>query len=166
MGWHYLISKFHSESMAYFSAYRTILGTVYLTESSGYITRVSVGGVPPEGAVERETELIAETAEQIGEYLAGERTEFTVPYRQSGTEFQEAVWKALSRIGYGKTQTYKEIAESIGRPEAYRAVGNACGRNSLPIIVPCHRAVASDGIGGFSCGLDVKTKLMLIEGIL
>ncbi len=152
--------------MAYFSAYKTILGNLFLTETSGFITRVSIGGIPPQGVEERETGLIAETAEQIGEYLVGEREVFTVPYRQTGTEFQEAVWEALSGIGYGKTQTYKEIAESIGRPNAYRAVGNACGMNSLPIIVPCHRAVAADGIGGFSCGLDVKTKLMLIEGIL
>ncbi len=152
--------------MACFSAYKTILGLVCVTESSGYITRVSIGGIPPQGIEERETDLIAETVGQIGEYLAGERASFTVPCRQSGTEFQEAVWKALSGIGYGKTQTYKQIAESIGRPDAYRAVGNACGKNSLPILVPCHRAVAADGIGGFSCGLDVKTKLMLIEGIL
>lgn len=149
-----------------FSAYRTILGTVYITESSGFITGVSINGTVPQGAKEKETQLISDTAEQIGEYLAGERTGFTVPFRQSGTKFQEAVWKALSEIEYGKTQTYKQIAESIGRPDAYRAVGNACGKNRLPIIVPCHRAVAADGIGGFSCGLDVKTKLMLIEGIL
>lgn len=149
-----------------FSAYRTIIGTVYIRESSGYITCISINSGVPQGAKEKETPLIAEAAEQIGEYLSGERTGFSVPYRQSGTEFQEAVWRALSEIDYGKTQTYRQIAESIGRPEAYRAVGNACGKNSLPIIVPCHRAVASDGLGGFSCGLDVKTKLMLIEGIL
>ncbi len=149
-----------------FSAYRTILGTVYITERSGYITSISINGSVPQGVTEKETPLIAETAEQIGEYLAGERRSFTVPFKQSGTEFQESVWDALSNIEYGKTQTYGEIAESIGHPGAYRAVGSACGKNHLPLIVPCHRAVASNGIGGFSCGLDVKTKLLLIEGIL
>lgn len=150
--------------MAFFGSIDTVLGMIYVISDGDLITGIRISGEAPEG-IKRETDLISETKSQISEYLDGRRKVFNLPYEQKGTAFQESVWDALSGIGYGKTQTYGELAEAIGHPNACRAVGTACGRNNLPIIVPCHRAVSSSGIGGFSCGLDVKRKLMGIEGI-
>jgi len=75
------------------------------------------------------------------------------------------VWKALRRIPAGQVRTYGQIARAIGKPNAARAVGNACGRNPIPIVVPCHRVVSSRGIGGFGLGLSLKRKLLALEGI-
>jgi len=83
-----------------------------------------------------------------------------------GTNFQKKVWYALSTIPYGKVLTYKQVSERIGMPEAARAVGGACGANDLPIIIPCHRVIASNGgLGGFSGGLKIKKHLLKLEGI-
>ena len=82
-----------------------------------------------------------------------------------GTVFQQKVWHALQTIPKGETRTYKQIASAINHPKAYRAVGSACGANPLAILIPCHRAVASNGgLGGFAWGLDVKKKLLAFEG--
>ena len=82
-----------------------------------------------------------------------------------GTPFQQAVWRALLEIPCGETRTYGQIAERIGRPRAARAVGQAVGANPLPIVVPCHRVVAGDGLGGFGGGLAMKRRLLEIEGV-
>ncbi len=152
--------------MEFFGSMDSVFGRIYVICDDDAITGIRITEVPSAHTVERETDLISEAKAQLAEYLDGRRRKFDLPYEQKGTPFQEAVWSALSDIGYGRTETYGEIAEAIGHPNAYRAVGTACGRNSLPIIVPCHRAVSSSGIGGFSCGLDVKRKLMDIEGIV
>lgn len=109
------------------------------------------------------------TAQQIEEYLLGKRRRFSIavsPEAFGGaTPFQISVWGAISGIPYGEARTYGEIAASIGRPQSSRAVGNALGRNPLPLIVPCHRVVSSSGIGGFSGGgREVKQFLLGIEG--
>jgi methylated-DNA-[protein]-cysteine S-methyltransferase len=83
-----------------------------------------------------------------------------------GTPFQQAVWRALLEIPCGETRTYKQIAERIGRPRAARAVGQAVGANPLPIVVPCHRVVAGDGLGGFGGGLAMKKRLLELERAL
>jgi len=152
--------------MEFFGYLDSVLGRICILSDGDMITGIRIAEGPPAGAEERAIDMISETMAEIEEYLNGKRRVFTVPYGQNGTVFQESVWEALSGIGYGKTMTYGEIAESIGHPNAYRAVGTACGRNHLPVLVPCHRAVAASGIGGFSCGLDVKRKLMGIEGIV
>jgi O-6-methylguanine DNA methyltransferase len=103
--------------------------------------------------------------QQIDEYLAGQRREFTVDVELSGTDFQKSVWRAMMQIPYGQTRSYQEIAQIIGRPKAVRAVGTACGKNQFPIIVPCHRVVAKHGLGGFSLGLDIKRKLLKLESV-
>jgi len=83
-----------------------------------------------------------------------------------GTKFQNSVWKVLGTIPRGQIATYMDIAHSIGKPNAVRAVANACGANPVPILVPCHRVVRSDGgIGGYSSGVDIKKKLLAREGI-
>jgi methylated-DNA-[protein]-cysteine S-methyltransferase len=81
-----------------------------------------------------------------------------------GTEFQRAVWRALLDIPRGQTRTYREVAEQIGRPRASRAVGQAVGANPLPVVVPCHRVVAQNGLGGFGGGLAMKKRLLRLEG--
>ena len=100
---------------------------------------------------------------QIHEYLDGKRCEFNIKLDPEGTDFQKAVWKEMSRIPYGETRTYTEIAKAIGRPKAVRAVGTACGKNPYPIIVPCHRVVATSGLGGYLYGLEMKKQLLELE---
>lgn len=108
--------------------------------------------------------VIAEAKRQLAEYFAGERQDFSVfaKYPPS-TPFQIAVWDALQSIPYGQTRTYGDIAAAIGNPRAVRAVGTAIGSNPLLILVPCHRVVAANGIGGFREGVDVKKWLLELE---
>ncbi len=82
-----------------------------------------------------------------------------------GTPFQNRVWKEIHKVKFGRTLTYKELARRVGRPKAYRATASACGKNPLPLIIPCHRIVASNGIGGFSLGVGLKRWLLSIEGL-
>jgi len=101
---------------------------------------------------------------QLREYFTGERREFDLPLKLSGTEFQVSVLEALQNIPYGETTSYGEIAKRIGRPKAVRAVGAANGRNPIPIIVPCHRVIGSTGdLTGFGGGLDTKEALLRLE---
>lgn len=105
-------------------------------------------------------------ATQLTEYFSGKRRSFDLPLHYSGTPFQRAVWETMLTIPYGKTMTYKEIAAKIRRPKAFRAVANACGANPLPILIPCHRVVATNGLGGYSSGIDKKIALLKLEGAL
>ena len=109
--------------------------------------------------------VLKETASQLDEYFEGERTDFDVPMELDGTDFQREVWTELTRIPYGETISYGELARRVGRPSAPRAVGQANGRNPIPIIVPCHRVLASNGIGGYGGGLKVKRQLLAVEGV-
>ena len=118
--------------------------------------RHDVDDVPP---------VLKEAAGQLDEYFTGERRDFDVPMELDGTEFQREVWSELTRIPYGETISYGELARRVGRPSAPRAVGQANGRNPVPIIVPCHRVVASNGIGGYGGGLKLKRDLLAIEGV-
>jgi len=103
---------------------------------------------------------------QLIEYLNGQRKEFSLPFDLHGTPFQQEVWKALCDIPYGKTTTYGEVARQIGNPKAVRAVGGAIGSNPLSIVIPCHRVIGKNGsLTGYSGGLDVKKRLLDLEGI-
>ena len=94
----------------------------------------------------------------------GELGQFDLPLVLVGTDFQKSVWQTLQQIPYGETRTYQEIAKTIGHPRAYRAVANAVGANPVPIIIPCHRVVRSDGsLGGYSAGVGVATKKWLLD---
>lgn len=106
-------------------------------------------------------------ARQLGEYFAGTRERFDLALAPAGTEFQRAVWQGLRKIPYGKTWSYAELAQRIGRPRAMRAVGAANGANPLPIVVPCHRVIGADGsLTGFGGGLPAKRLLLELEGAL
>ena len=102
---------------------------------------------------------------ELQEYFAGGRRDFTVPLDMHGTPFQLACWNALLRIPYGEIRTYAEQATAVGSPRGFRAVGAANGANPIPIIVPCHRVLATGGaLGGYGGGLDLKEKLLRLEG--
>ena len=104
---------------------------------------------------------------QLDEFFAGQRKAFDLPLKPLGTAFQLKVWRELLRIPYGQTSTYGELAKKLGNPRACRAVGAANGRNPLPIIVPCHRVIGSNGqLTGFAGGLEVKKRLLELEGAL
>ncbi len=99
-------------------------------------------------------------------YFLGKLQIFKTPLKLEGSVFEKKVYKALLEIPYGKTQTYKQIAQKIGYKNAFRAVGNANSKNKLPIFVPCHRVIASKGLGGYSEGLEFKRFLLRLEGIV
>jgi O-6-methylguanine DNA methyltransferase len=101
---------------------------------------------------------------ELDEYFAGERREFSFPLDLRGTEFQLACWHALIEIPYGETRNYRDIAQAIGHPHAFRAVGMSNNRNPIAIVVPCHRVIASSGsLCGYGGGLDIKRKLLDLE---
>jgi O-6-methylguanine DNA methyltransferase len=104
---------------------------------------------------------------ELDSYLAGELREFQSPLDLRGTEFQMKVWRELRTIPYGTTCSYRDIAERIGHPRAYRAVGSANRANPIPIIVPCHRVIGRDGsLRGYGSGLAVKERLLRLEGAI
>jgi len=108
--------------------------------------------------------IVVLALDQIAEYLDGRRREFDLPLDVRGTDFQRRVWAAVAAIPYGETRAYAEIARAMGRPAAARAVGAANGANPLPLVVPCHRVIGSDGsLAGYGGGLDVKRKLLEME---
>ncbi|WP_316558234.1 methylated-DNA--[protein]-cysteine S-methyltransferase [Methanimicrococcus hongohii] len=107
---------------------------------------------------------VVEAFSQLEEYFSGERKEFTVPLAPAGTPFMKNVWEALCTIPYGKTATYKEIANAVGNPKACRAVGMANNKNPIAIFIPCHRVIGSSGkLVGYAGGTDVKQKLLILE---
>lgn len=106
-------------------------------------------------------------AGQLREYFTGTRDHFELPLEPRGTDFQRAVWAALAAIPHGELRSYRDIAVAIDRPTAVRAVGAANGRNPLPVVVPCHRVIGSDGsLTGFAGGLGIKRQLLELEGSL
>ncbi len=116
------------------------------------------------GGMVEDAEYFKEAAQQIYEYLAGKRQEFTLEINPIGTEFQMAVWDELKRIPYAETRSYRDIATAIGNPKAARAVGMANNRNPLPIIVPCHRVIGANGkLVGYAGGVEIKEALLMLE---
>jgi len=108
--------------------------------------------------------VLANARQQLNEYFAGERHRFDLPLDLVGTDFQRDVWRALADVPFGKTASYGEQAEAIGRPGAFRAVGAANGKNPVPIVLPCHRIIGVNGaLTGFAGGLDVKERLLAHE---
>lgn len=135
------------------------VGKFALTFEQGTLVRI----VPTRGASSKKSSSLSAT--ELEEYFSGKRKTFTLPLGAKGTPFQEAVWKAASKIPYGKTVTYKDIARQIGKPAAVRAVGTALGANPIPIIIPCHRVVpSSGGIGQYAFGSRMKKQLLELEG--
>jgi len=110
--------------------------------------------------------IVRQAEQELREYFAGRRRTFTVKLDLEGTEFQRKAWDAMRKIPFGETISYGDQARKVGKPKAYRAVGSANGKNPIPIIVPCHRVLASDGsLGGYSLGLSMKRRLLALEGV-
>ena len=111
-----------------------------------------------------ETDFIKDVKFQLDEYFSGKRTTFNININPSGTDFQKLVWKELQKIPYGKTKSYSEVAASCNNKNAQRAVGSACNKNPIMIIIPCHRVISKNGnLGGFAYGNKIKLKLLKIE---
>lgn len=143
--------------------YRTPMGRVAIETDGRAITRFAFGPMRLRGA-ERATALTNRASSEVLEYLAGKRTAFDVPVQAEGSAFQRAVWERISAIPYGETRTYAQIAQSLGKPGALQTVGQACGRNPVPLLIPCHRVVGSNGkLGGYAFGPAVKKFLLDLE---
>lgn len=140
----------------------TAVADLAVTLDGDAVVRIALharGDRPPTSDAERRV------ARELMEYAQGRRRRFTFPIAARGTPFERRVWDAVASIPYGETVTYAEIARRVGRPTAYRAVGAANGKNPLPIVVPCHRVVASGGgLGGYGGGLPLKRRLLALEG--
>lgn len=112
---------------------------------------------------QKDTPVLLDAKKQLIEYLDGKRIHFDLPISFYGTDFQHKTWNELLKVEYGGTISYKELCNRITDKKAYRAIGSACNKNPISIIVPCHRVVASNGIGGYAGGLELKNKLLSIE---
>ena len=142
--------------------YHAPVGDLKITCENGAVTELRRAAAP---VVETLPDaLTAQVCRQLDEYFAGTRRRFDFPYRLHGTPFQEKVWAALRDIPYGETRSYKDIAEAIGHPKAFRAVGMANHANPICIVVPCHRVIGAGGaLVGYGGGLDMKTALLALE---
>lgn len=143
------------------------LGALLATaDDDGAITRLLTPGNDrqPDDDWVADDAAFEDLRQQLGEYFAGERTSFELRLAPSGTDFQQQVWAALRTIPYGRTASYKDVAEQIGRPKAVRAVGLANGRNPIGIVVPCHRVIGANGtLVGYAGGLEAKRALLDLE---
>ena len=140
---------------------KTPLGNMHIAVQNGFVRRISFGKRTINHDVHP---LLQQCMQELEEYFEGSRTSFSVPCRADGTAFEQHVWRALSNIPYGETVSYGEIAKSIGKPNATRAVGRACGNNPILLLVPCHRVIAASGkLGGFNGGLRRKRRLLAHE---
>lgn len=157
--------------------YNSVIGGYGLEENAGLLTHFWFKPEIPaiagrEGAEMNkfpeevyETPLLREASGQLDAYFAGRLKVFSLPLAPKGTDFQQKVWNVLRQIPYGETRTYGEIALLAGNPKASRAVGMANNRNPLPVFIPCHRVIGTNGsLTGYAGGLDVKLKLLQLEG--
>ncbi len=147
----------------FYDVLETSLGMLYLIFSGRALTGISFD--KPAGLYLKKTEDAAAVKKELTEYFEKGRRDFTCETAfTEGTDFERRVWDTLKEVPYGETRTYKWMAERIGKPHAFRAVGNALGKNPIPIIFPCHRIIESDGsIGGYSSGTEIKRRLLEIE---
>jgi O-6-methylguanine DNA methyltransferase len=172
-----------SQKTVWFTAVSSPLGKLYLAASERGLVRVEFGrsrgaslflnelhSLYPAYSIEENPVPVRNVIKWLENYFSGKKVAVSssgikFDFR-SGTAFQQSVWKALCRIPYGQVRSYKWVAEQIGNPKSVRAVGQANGRNPIPIIVPCHRVINADGsIGGYSGGINIKKKLLAIEGV-
>ncbi|MBR2639018.1 MAG: methylated-DNA--[Oscillospiraceae bacterium] len=136
------------------------IGKIAVFAENGFLVRVKLKS-KEESDGKISEKILFEAKKQLSEYFSGKRTEFDLKYRFNGTDFQNSVWRELEKIPFGKTKTYGEIAAAILKPRASRAVGSACNKNPLAIIVPCHRVIGKGGKPtGFAFGTETKERLL------
>ncbi len=142
----------------------TPTGPLTMTEEDGAIVAVKWGGAKGSG----DTPLLRKARAQINEYFDGTRTEFDLPLHVAGSDFQRVVCDVMSAIPFGETVTYGDISKQLNIPA--QAIGQACGGNPIPLIIPCHRVLGASGLGGFSgdggglAGIEIKVQLLRHEG--
>lgn len=152
----------------WFAELKSPLGKLTLESDGEALTRIRLPEekweADPKVKRERKPELFAEAAAQLGAFFRGERKSFDLRMNPRGTDFQRKVWDLLREIPAGETITYGELARRVGNPKAHRAVGAANGKNPLPILIPCHRVIGSNGkLTGYAGGIEAKKKLLEIE---
>ena len=148
--------------MKYYYSYSTSIGEVFLVEEDGALVALRFASV--QDGILQETPLIKKAFQELEEYLAGKRKQFTIPLRPKGTLFQQQVWKELQKIPYGTTKSYQEIAILLGDKNKSRAIGSANHRNPLPIFIPCHRVIGKNQqLVGYAFGLSLKKQLLDLE---
>ncbi|MFH1830208.1 MAG: methylated-DNA--[protein]-cysteine S-methyltransferase [Pseudomonadota bacterium] len=150
------------------------IGRIWIAATKSGIMHISIGGnlrkflnglCENDGYKEDEARFNT-IIKQISDLAKGKRVRFRACLDLYGTPFQRRVWKAIAKIPWGETRSYSWLAAQAGNSKAVRAAANACGANPVPIIIPCHRVIASDGsIGGFSGGIDLKRRLLKLEGV-
>lgn len=157
--------RFQSPNKTNKTTLKTPLGFLEISEENNCIiscrfaTNSNLTYIP-----EQETKILKEAKKQIEEYFNKSRKTFNLPLKFNGTDFQQSIWNELTKIPYGKTCTYKELAEKTNHPKAYRAVGMACHRNPICIIVPCHRIIGNNNkLTGYAGGIEKKEKLLKLE---
>jgi len=162
------VANYLNNREIFYTIYDTkILGKVILYGNSKHLKGLEFY---KEGFIQKRwiknDKIFKKVVDELDLYFKGSLKEFKTPVKPEGTDFQKRVYKELLKIPYGTTVSYKELAKRVGSPKAFRAVGNANGKNPIAIIIPCHRVISSDGsIGGYSGGLDKKRKLLKLEGV-
>lgn len=159
-----------------YTAIESPVGRLYLAICDDKLCGLSLGrgakdklleqlpSMNPEAEIKASKSAFKIIIKQLNEYFTGQRTEFELPLLLEGTVFRKSVWNELTRIPYGKTISYGDLANRLEKPGGMRAVGAANGQNPIPIIVPCHRVIAYDGsLGGYTGGLEIKHKLLELE---
>lgn len=150
--------------MEHYLIFSSPIGNIIITECDGSIIRVDLTDKPFLANKGVRNKVLECAKEQLEEYFLGERTSFDLPIKLIGSDFQIKVWKELLNISYGEVKSYGEIAELIGNKKASRAVGMACHKNPLMIIVPCHRVIGKNKkLVGYEYGIDIKQKLLDLE---
>lgn len=145
-------------------SFKTTIGFVIIEEEAGKIIKLYFSDDEKEQNIDNK--VLNECKTQIIEYFDGNRKNFSCEVKLKGTDFQKKVWNELSKIPYGKTISYKELATKIGKPTAYRAVANANRANPVSIIYPCHRVIGANGkMVGYRYGVDKKIELLKLEGV-
>lgn len=144
--------------------YQTKVGKIVIVENGNAITHLYFGESIPKDARLFESALLKKAGKELLEYFLGKRKTFDLPLEPKGTEFQNKVWRSLLEIPYGRTSSYKDIANNLGNVNASRAVGMANGKNPILIFIPCHRVIGTSGkLVGYAGGLEVKEKLLEME---
>ncbi len=157
-----------SDERTYYTIIDSPVGEILLAGNAAGLSHIDLQAGPdrmePAAGWVEDSDIFSEAIAQLEAYFAGTLKRFELPLAAEGTPFQQEVWRALLDIPYGETISYGELAERLGKPGAARAVGLANGRNPLPIVVPCHRVIGSDGsLTGYGGGIDIKRALLAHE---
>jgi methylated-DNA-[protein]-cysteine S-methyltransferase len=160
-------SNTHQAGVHYLRRLPSPIGRIELTSDGGSLTGLAIantGLLPHDEQDEQSCRVLDDAARQLSEYFAGTRRSFDLPLSATGTNFQRSVWHELRQLPFGAAVSYADIGRAMGRPTAGRAVGGAVGANPIPIIVPCHRVLASNQrITGYSGGDGIPTKVWLLD---